>query len=304
MTATAKSHRELFEAAVVDRVKESGFLEIEIRTECLIRAEDGYQDEVINAGWHYWNAALLSAEEIREQKLAAVAAPDNGTATAVLSAVLECAEAWVPEARIIGNVRAGDIARVVRSILTFQVQDCDERAAIELGASVLSKIADPAARETAIRNALTTALYRSAPAHDVAATVEAFDREHPEIYWHIAKGKITAGEPLYSAIITDLSGNELGDGESNISAIDAFSIAVEDAGLPALSAQVQDVEGWRSLDSAPKKGEYLVYQPERKVGRTTLPARVVLNSSAGYSRPTSHWMPLPAFPTPDKGDAE
>lgn len=31
--------------------------------------------------------------------------------------MLECAESWVPEARIIGNVRAGDIAKVCRSII-------------------------------------------------------------------------------------------------------------------------------------------------------------------------------------------
>jgi hypothetical protein len=53
--------RSLFEAAVVDRMKESGFLEVEIRTECLVRCEDGYADEVINAGWHYWQAALHAA---------------------------------------------------------------------------------------------------------------------------------------------------------------------------------------------------------------------------------------------------
>lgn len=52
--------RELYEAAVVERLKESGFLEIEIRTECLVRSDDGYQDEVINAGWHYWNAAVAA----------------------------------------------------------------------------------------------------------------------------------------------------------------------------------------------------------------------------------------------------
>ncbi len=52
--------REKFEAAVVQRLKESGFLEIEIRTEVLVRCDDGYQDEVINAGWHYWNAALVA----------------------------------------------------------------------------------------------------------------------------------------------------------------------------------------------------------------------------------------------------
>lgn len=52
--------RARFEAAVIERMKESGFLEIEIRAECLVRCGDGYQDEIINAGWHYWNAALAS----------------------------------------------------------------------------------------------------------------------------------------------------------------------------------------------------------------------------------------------------
>lgn len=53
------AQRERFETAVVDRLKENGFLEIEIRTECLMKDGSGaYQDEVINAGWHYWNAAL------------------------------------------------------------------------------------------------------------------------------------------------------------------------------------------------------------------------------------------------------
>jgi hypothetical protein len=84
---------------------------------------------------------------------------------------------------------------------------------------------------------LDAAAALSAQVHDVAGTVEAFDKDHPELYWHIAKGKITAGEPLYGAIITDLRGNELGDGESNVSAIDAFNIAVDDAALPAAPAK-------------------------------------------------------------------
>jgi hypothetical protein len=87
----------------------------------------------------------------------------------------------------------------------------------------------------AIADALEAAL--SAQVQDVAGTVEAFDRDHPELYWHLAKGKITAGEPLYGAIITDIRGNELGDGESNICAIDAFNIAVDDAALPAAPAK-------------------------------------------------------------------
>lgn len=72
---------------------------------------------------------------------------------------------------------------------------------------------------------------------DVAGTVEAFDRDHPELYWHIAKGKIAAGEPLYGAIITDLRGKELGHGESDASAVDAFNIAVASSSLPAAPAK-------------------------------------------------------------------
>jgi hypothetical protein len=129
------------------------------------------------------------------------------------------------------------IANGIRA-LSAQVQDDEEtKVAIALGASVLSKIADPAAREVAIRNALTAASISAAQVQDVAGTVEAFDRDHPELYWHIAKGKITAGEPLYGAIITDIRGNELGDGESNVSAVDAFNIAVDDAAIAAAPAK-------------------------------------------------------------------
>jgi hypothetical protein len=85
-------NRKKFEAAVVQRLKESGFLEIEIRTEALVRCEDGYQDEVINAGWHYWNAALvatgkatsapmvmldMSADELAELQALAARAPGD-----------------------------------------------------------------------------------------------------------------------------------------------------------------------------------------------------------------------------------
>jgi hypothetical protein len=58
----------------------------------------------------------VDAEDIREQKLATIVAPDNGTPQEVLSAVLECAKAWVPEARIVGNVRAGDIVRAIEAL--------------------------------------------------------------------------------------------------------------------------------------------------------------------------------------------
>lgn len=73
--------------------------------------------------WQDLYSGFFDGENAREKKLETVVEPDNGTTAEVLSAVLECAEAWVPEARIIGNVRAGDIARVVRSALYAQVQD-------------------------------------------------------------------------------------------------------------------------------------------------------------------------------------
>ena len=56
-------------------------------------------------------------EEQREHILETVVAPDNGTVPEVLAAVLQCARAWVPEARIVGNVRAGDIARAIEAAL-------------------------------------------------------------------------------------------------------------------------------------------------------------------------------------------
>ena len=49
--------REQFEAAVIARFKESGFLEVEIRVECLGRFGDRYQDGSVDAYWHFWKAS-------------------------------------------------------------------------------------------------------------------------------------------------------------------------------------------------------------------------------------------------------
>jgi hypothetical protein len=49
------SAREQFEAAVIARMKESGFLEVEIRVECLGRSGDGYADGSVDTYWHFWN---------------------------------------------------------------------------------------------------------------------------------------------------------------------------------------------------------------------------------------------------------
>lgn len=53
-----EQRRERFEQAVIDRMKEGGFLEVEIRVECLVRQGDGYYDGSVDAYWHFWNAAL------------------------------------------------------------------------------------------------------------------------------------------------------------------------------------------------------------------------------------------------------
>lgn len=66
------------------------------------------------------------SEAETERKLATVVAPDNGTVDEVLRAVLECAQAWVPEARIIGNVRAGDIARAVSTAISAGIEPLDD----------------------------------------------------------------------------------------------------------------------------------------------------------------------------------
>lgn len=46
--------RESFEKAVIERLKEGGFLEVEIRVECLPRDGEGYCDGSVNAYWHFY----------------------------------------------------------------------------------------------------------------------------------------------------------------------------------------------------------------------------------------------------------
>lgn len=78
-----ENSREAFERAVIARMKESGFLEIEIRVEALVRCGDGYEDEVINAGWHYWKAGIAAASP------PVVALPDDATAEEILKSTID-----------------------------------------------------------------------------------------------------------------------------------------------------------------------------------------------------------------------
>ena len=56
--------REQFEAAVIKRMKEGGFLEVEIRVECLGRSGEGYDDPSVDTYWHYFkeSRAVLVVE--------------------------------------------------------------------------------------------------------------------------------------------------------------------------------------------------------------------------------------------------
>lgn len=78
-----ENSRNQFERAVIERMKESGFHEIEVRVEALVRCDDGYQDEVINAGWHYWKAGIAAASP------AVVAVPDDVTNEEILKATID-----------------------------------------------------------------------------------------------------------------------------------------------------------------------------------------------------------------------
>lgn len=51
------SMRELFEAAIIERFKESGLLEVEIRVECLARDGESYYDPLISIAWWAWQTA-------------------------------------------------------------------------------------------------------------------------------------------------------------------------------------------------------------------------------------------------------
>jgi hypothetical protein len=66
-----------------------------------------------------------------------------------------------------------------------------------------------------------------APTHNVVGIISAFEQAHPELYWHVAKGKICEGEPLYGAAIFNSNNVEMGHGESDEGADDAFRIAID-----------------------------------------------------------------------------
>lgn len=49
-----------FEAAIIERFKESGFLEVEIRVECLSRCGESYNDPQVAIAWWAWTQSRES----------------------------------------------------------------------------------------------------------------------------------------------------------------------------------------------------------------------------------------------------
>lgn len=249
MTAATKTQRDLYETAVIERLKESGFLEIEIRTESLMRCGDGYQDEVINAGWHYWNAALSAAEPV-------------GQVDASYGEAGMLVASFKPSSLPVGTKLYTAPAVAVKALADACRMMVDDYQTSDNHHPNHALV--PLTAFDAMRSAL------SAQVQDVTGTVEEFDKDHPELYWHIAKGKITAGEPLYGAIVTDLQGNELGHGESDASAVDALNVAGAKASLP----------------SAPKKQDIAALETQLKHLITTRPNKAAL---AAFDDDTRMW---------------
>lgn len=75
--------REEFESAVIERMKDGGFLEIEVRVEMLGRSGDGYSDCSVDTYWHYWQASRAAL---------CVELPDSADEQAII-AIYQCQEA-------------------------------------------------------------------------------------------------------------------------------------------------------------------------------------------------------------------
>jgi hypothetical protein len=63
-----------------------------------------------------------------------------------------------------------------------------------------------------------------------------------------------------------------------------------------MNAEAKDANGWMPVETMPNWGDFLVYQPDFKLGRNVLSARVCFFKDAGTVRPITHWQPLPKPP--------
>lgn len=79
---------------------------------------------------------------------------DNAAPAVVLAQLVVCAESWVPEARIIGDIRAADISRAVRALLAetsaipaLVWEDRGDRESVVLSRSLSYRVARISAGE-------------------------------------------------------------------------------------------------------------------------------------------------------------
>lgn len=79
-------------------------------------------------------------------------------------------------------------------------------------------------------------------------------------------------------------------------------IAKHEATIARLEAEVEALRNpWNSdMAAKPRGKDVLVYQPATMSGRTSLPARITMESNAGYVRETTHWM----VPVPPRTEGE
>jgi hypothetical protein len=95
--AAAEALRPAFEKAVIERLKEGGFLEVEIRVECLPRDGEGYYDGSVNAYWHFYKQSRadlvveLPAKTVANQAWSADAQrEENARASSYNLALINC----------------------------------------------------------------------------------------------------------------------------------------------------------------------------------------------------------------------
>lgn len=148
----------------------------------------------------------------------------------------------------------GQIVGFYRTALTpvgYAVESEREPGSVQIyPEAALSLVPPQAAGE------METAGPTAAARGDVRGSFAAFEVAHPDLYWHIAKGKISAGEPHYGAIICTDGGTEIGEGESDVSADEAFRIAIEDAGL-ALSPTQEGMKPYGYVVELQSRGLFI-----------------------------------------------
>lgn len=98
--AAAEAMRPSFEKAVIERLKEGGYLEVEIRVECLSRDGEGYYDGSVNAYWQFYKQSrtdlvvTLPAKAVPNQAWSADAQrEENARASSYNLAIRHCRQA-------------------------------------------------------------------------------------------------------------------------------------------------------------------------------------------------------------------